>query len=360
MEKYLSIQYSATQNQAVFENVAFEAENDPLGGGSGLDVGPGDRLAVNGVEVSNAAPQFTKEDDGDYWLLKVSSAGTVTGEWYDDGTKATISTDTALHILKTEAESRKVWGYFSAVTEAAGQKCSVTCDLDIRQIAETNIPVEKIAFTGESGDAATLAVDEARRFSVVLQPADTTHRTVTWTSSDESVATVAVDPQDPASAQVTALTAGQTVLSATAGGVTVQITLTVETAANRMLAPLAEQDLEEQSEDASDATPQETPGPDAPQATAGPAGEATPSPAPTIGRRRTRPGRRSRCPRRRPSPPPHLRRRRSWARRLTPHLDAPSRCPTPQHRPTEEKAAPGDPADAVAQLDARAAAAGGE
>lgn len=283
VEKYLSIQYSATQNQAVFENVVFEAENDPLGGGSGLDVGPGDRLAVNGVEVSNAAPQFTKEDDGDYWLLRVSSAGTVTGEWYDDGTKATISTDTALHILKTEAESRKVWGYFSAVTEAAGQKCSVTCDLDIRQIAETNIPVEGIAFTGESGDAATLAVDEARRFSVVLQPADTTHRTVTWTSSDESVATVAVDPQDPASAQVTALTAGQTVLSATAGGVTAQITLTVETAANRMLAPLAEQDLEEQSEDASDATPQETPGPDAPQATAGPAGEATPSPAPTIG-----------------------------------------------------------------------------
>ena len=117
----------------------------------------------------------------------------------------------------------------------------------------------------------------------MLFRSDTTHRTVTWTSSDESVATVAVDPQDPASAQVTALTAGQTVLSATAGGVTVQITLTVETAANRMLAPLAEQDLEEQSEDASDATPQETPGPDAPQATAGPAGEATPSPAPTIG-----------------------------------------------------------------------------
>lgn len=280
-ENYLSIQYGSAQNQAVFENVRFEAENDPLNGGSGLDIGPSDRLVVNGADVPGTAPQFVKEDDGDYWLLKVSSAAeALTGEWYDDGTKATISTDTALHILKTEAESRKVWGCFSAVTEAAGQKCAVSCDVDIRDIAATDVPVTEITFVGESGGAATAAVGETRQFSAAVQPGNTTHRTVVWSSSDEGVAAVTADPLDPSRTQVTALAAGETILSARAGGVTAQITLTVRDAANSVLFALQENTPQEDAKTAAEQTPE----PEAEKQPAPGQEEADiASPTPTIG-----------------------------------------------------------------------------
>ncbi len=103
----------------------------------------------------------------------------------------------------------------TTITVTAGDKtaeCKIT-------VAAT--PVEKITL---AADPTTITVGDTMTIAATVTPDDATDKTVTWTSSDEKVATVA-------DGKVTAVAAGKTTITATANDgskVTATVEITVE------------------------------------------------------------------------------------------------------------------------------------
>lgn len=88
----------------------------------------------------------------------------------------------------------------------------------IRSNDVTEIPVSGVSVTS---DKTSIAVGESAQLSATVSPDDATDKTVTYTSSDESVATV------DANGKVTALKEGTVMITATAGGESASVTIRV-------------------------------------------------------------------------------------------------------------------------------------
>lgn len=84
--------------------------------------------------------------------------------------------------------------------------------------AVTDVPVESVSLDKTE---LKLAKGGNAKLTATVNPADATDKTVTWTTSDNKVATVAAD------GTVTAVGEGTAVITATAGGKTAQCTVTV-------------------------------------------------------------------------------------------------------------------------------------
>ena len=105
------------------------------------------------------------------------------------------------------------------ITATAGG-VSGTLKITVSDKAPTVIPVQSVTVTGKQ----ELVEGASTTLTATVAPADATDKTVTWKSSDESVATVDKD------GVVTAKKAGTVTITATAGGVsgTLHITVTAK------------------------------------------------------------------------------------------------------------------------------------
>ena len=100
----------------------------------------------------------------------------------------------------------------TTITATAGGK-SATCSVTAKEIPVTGITLEPTSVTIEAGQTAQL--------SATVSPADATDKTVTWSSSNESVATVD-------NGTVTAVAEGTATVTATAGGKSATCAVTVQ------------------------------------------------------------------------------------------------------------------------------------
>lgn len=103
----------------------------------------------------------------------------------------------------------------ATVTATAGSK-SATCAVTVNPI-----PVESITLDPLS---VTLALGETAQITATVLPADADNKTLVWSSSDEKVATV------DANGLVTAVTAGEAVITAAAGEVSATCSVTIKPA----------------------------------------------------------------------------------------------------------------------------------
>ncbi|WP_339562590.1 Ig-like domain-containing protein, partial [Bifidobacterium thermophilum] len=87
----------------------------------------------------------------------------------------------------------------------------------------TTVPVSSVAISGDgvSGGALSLEKGKSAQLSASVSPSNATSKTVTWSSSDASVASVT------GTGYVTAVKAGTATITATAGGKSASITVTV-------------------------------------------------------------------------------------------------------------------------------------
>ncbi len=137
----------------------------------------------------------------------------------DDATDKTLTWSSSNKTIATVDENGLVTGVKggkTVITVKAGNK-SATCAVTV------TVPVESVTL-----DKSTASVDEGStlRLSATVYPSYASDKTVTWTSSDESVATV------DASGKVTGVSRGKAVITAQAGdcSATCQLTVTVPVA----------------------------------------------------------------------------------------------------------------------------------
>lgn len=97
--------------------------------------------------------------------------------------------------------------------------------------AVTDVPVESVSLDKTE---LKLAKGGNAKLTATVNPADATDKTVTWTTSNDKVATVAAD------GTVTAVGEGTAVITATAGGKTAQCSVTVVNCLHTSKSPVAE------------------------------------------------------------------------------------------------------------------------
>ena len=105
------------------------------------------------------------------------------------------------------------------VTTEEGKK-TATCEVTVTPIAVTNVRLNKTSFS--------LQVGSTMELTATVAPENAADKTVTWTSSDENIVTVACpDKDDTTKATVTAKKVGTATITATAGGKTATCTVYV-------------------------------------------------------------------------------------------------------------------------------------
>ena len=169
-------------------------------------------IPVEGVTVDKETLEMVEGDEA-------TLAATVAPEEATDKTVAWSTSDEAVATVDAEGKVTAVAPGTATITVTTtdGEKtatCAVTVSAKV-------IPVESVALDKETlemveGDEATLAATVA--------PEEATDKTVKWTSSDETVATVDAD------GKVTAVKAGTATITATTndGGMTATCAVTVE------------------------------------------------------------------------------------------------------------------------------------
>ncbi len=138
----------------------------------------------------------------------------------NDATDKTVtwtSSDEAVATVSAEGEVTAIKAGTATITAASSNgltaECMVTVDANIISVTEITI----------SHSELTLIEGETANLVATVSPDDATDKTVTWTSSDESVATVS------AAGEVTAIKAGTaTITAASSNGLTATCQVTVD------------------------------------------------------------------------------------------------------------------------------------
>lgn len=123
------------------------------------------------------------------------------------------------------------------VGNAAGKDITANCTGTASSVNITEAPPAPVAVTGVSVslDASELFPGQSAQATAVVEPADADNQNVTWSSSDEAIATVSED------GKVTAVTAGTASITATTedGGFTASADVTVKADTVKALAVAA-------------------------------------------------------------------------------------------------------------------------
>ena len=100
----------------------------------------------------------------------------------------------------------------ATITAVSGGK-SATCEVTVEPTPVTSVTLDKASVSLKAGQAVTL--------TATVQPDDATDKTVIWSTSDASIATVE-------SGVVTAVKAGTVTITATSGDISANCEVTVE------------------------------------------------------------------------------------------------------------------------------------
>ncbi len=133
----------------------------------------------------------------------------------DDATDKTVtwtSSDESVATVSGGTVTAVSAGSVTITAAAGAYSASCTVTVEAANVDVTSIMLDKSALTLTTGDTSTLTAN--------VYPDDATDKTVTWTSSDESVATVS-------GGTVTAVSAGSATITATAGAYSASCTVTV-------------------------------------------------------------------------------------------------------------------------------------
>lgn len=165
-------------------------------------------FAVEGITLSADAITLTEGED-------MTLTATVAPENATDKTVTWTSSDETVATVDQNGKVTAVKAGEAVITAKAGEK-SATCKVTVEAAA---IEVEEITIdlTDE-----IIKVGETLILTATVTPADATDVTVTWSSSDESIATV--DDKGV----VTGVSMGQVTITATAGGKTAESKVTVQ------------------------------------------------------------------------------------------------------------------------------------
>ena len=107
-------------------------------------------------------------------------------------------------------------GTATVTATAGGKSASVT----VTVTGDDIVPVTSVAISGATGGKLSVRQGATARLTATVNPSNATSKTVTWKSSDATVATVA-------NGKVTGVKAGTATVTATAGGKSASVTVTV-------------------------------------------------------------------------------------------------------------------------------------
>ncbi|MGO4922443.1 Ig-like domain-containing protein [Bifidobacterium choerinum] len=136
-----------------------------------------------------------------------------------------ISSNTTVATVGSDGTVRGVKSGIAKITATAdGKSASVT--VTVTKSGDPVVPVESVAIsgTGVSGGAASINVGVGLNLNATVLPSNATDRAVSWTSSDASVATVS------STGAVRGVKAGMATITATAGGKSASVRVTVDNA----------------------------------------------------------------------------------------------------------------------------------
>ncbi len=168
--------------------------------------------AVQSMAITTAAPTVKAGEKTEALTVSFTPAlldGNVRCEW--------TSSDTAIAEVDKNGVVTGIEEGIATITATAGGK-SATITVTVTPGETPVVTVESITISPES---LTLKSGETGTLTATVLPADATAKTVTWTSSDTTVATVR-------DGVITALKAGSATITATAGGKSTTVTVTVE------------------------------------------------------------------------------------------------------------------------------------
>ena len=193
------------------ETVATVDENGKVtavgGGTATITAKAGSVSATCEVTVTVPVTSVTL-DKNELSLEKGESAVLTAAVNPDDATDKTVTWESSDETVATVDENGKVTAVAkgtATITVAAG-KASASCEVTVTE----TIPVESVTLSSgmQSPSEISLEVGETATLIAIVKPDDATDKTVTWTSSDETVATV-VD------GKITAVAAGTATITAT-------------------------------------------------------------------------------------------------------------------------------------------------
>lgn len=173
------------------------------------DIGGDDSIPVASVGLDSNSLEL--EVDGTYKLIATvlpSNATEATVRWSSDNTEVATVSD---GLVTAKAVGN------ATITATAGGK-SATCAVKVKAKAEPAVRVTSVTLNYSS---YSLALGATFNLSSTVLPANATNRQVTWTSSNEKVATVS-------NGKVTAVGEGNTDIKAEADGKSATCTVTVK------------------------------------------------------------------------------------------------------------------------------------
>ena len=174
----------------------------------------GDKKATCSITVE-ATPVTSVTLDRTSASLNVNESITLTATVKpDDATDKTVTWTSSNESIASVTEGLVTAhkGGTATITAQAGDK-TATCEITVKSIPVTSVTLDKTS--------ASLKVKETVTLIATVKPDDATDKTVTWTSSNENVATVT-------DGVVTALNIGTATVSAKAGDITAVCDVTVE------------------------------------------------------------------------------------------------------------------------------------
>ena len=157
-------------------------------------------IPVSGITLSHTSATLVEGES-------LTLSATVTPADATDKTVTWSSSNTAVATVDANGLVKAIAPGTAVITAKAGDK-SATCALTVEKKV---IPVGGISLSQTS---ATLVEGESLTLTATVTPADATDKTVTWSSSDETVATV------DANGKVVAIAPGTAVITAQAGDFT--------------------------------------------------------------------------------------------------------------------------------------------
>ncbi len=179
------------------------------------------QITVNVVATSAASISLNKTSA----ILKATETvdliATVLPETTTDKSVTWKSADNAIATVDANGKVTAVAVGKTTITATAASGVSATCEVTVIETPAGSIVIDKDAL-GITGDDLEMRVGEVKTIKVTVEPETTTDKTVTFESSDPSIASVDSD------GNVTALVPGTTTITITAkSGVSAQITVKV-------------------------------------------------------------------------------------------------------------------------------------